>query len=241
MLPKQRPYAFEKHQKMTYLLKIRRLGEFHAQVKFGERPHPLHPTPTREYQPLPPGVHIDEKLAFYETSFYKIASRYLPRKEAVAVTNMQVNADYDRYLESQKPPSQRKPVVVEEREPIYPNIKLPSGPLKNPMPPPSPRPSSPGPSSAPSSPSPPASPRPSSSRPAPPSSSLVRYREIPPSQVRPVSIVVVSSIFATKAGVSQEEKKKVKVAIEDREGGQVVKVKKEEEDEVVLKVLEPEF
>ncbi|KAI9552163.1 hypothetical protein GHT06_022500 [Daphnia sinensis] len=231
MLPKQRPYTFKVDQKMRYLFKIRRLGEFHAQVKFGERPRPLHPTPTREYQPLPPGVHIDEKLAF---GFYKIAIRYLPRKEAVAIKNLQVTADYDRYLESQKPPDQRKSVVVEEEEPIYPNIKLPSGPFKNPTPPSSPRPSSPRPSS------PASSPRPSSSRLVPPPSRLARYRETPSSQVRLVNVVV-SNILAAKAGVSQEGKKKVKVDIEDREGGQVVTVKKEEEEEFVLQVLESEF
>ncbi|KAI9560511.1 hypothetical protein GHT06_011444 [Daphnia sinensis] len=101
---------------MRYLFKIRRLREFHARVKFGERPHPLHPTPTRDYQPLPPGVHIDEKLAFYEKGFYKVAIRYLPRKDAAAITNLQVNADYARCLESQKPADQRQPAVVVEEE-----------------------------------------------------------------------------------------------------------------------------
>ncbi|KAK4022580.1 hypothetical protein OUZ56_008039 [Daphnia magna] len=118
MLPMQRPYTFEEHQKMRYLWKIRRLGEFHAQIKFGERPHPLQPTPSRPYQPLPPGVHIDEKMAFYETGYYNVAIRYLPRKDAVAVTNLQVNADYAKYLESLKPEDQRQPiVVVEEQQP----------------------------------------------------------------------------------------------------------------------------
>ncbi|KZS09040.1 Uncharacterized protein APZ42_026792 [Daphnia magna] len=118
MLPRQRPYTFEEHQKMRYLWKIRRLGEFHAQVKFGERPYPLQPTPSRPYQPLPPGVHIDEKLAFYETGYYNVAIRYLPRKDAVAITNLQVNADYAKYLESLKPEDQRQPiVVVEEQQP----------------------------------------------------------------------------------------------------------------------------
>lgn len=103
---------------MRYLWKIRRLGEFHAQVKFGERPYPLQPTPSRPYQPLPPGVHIDEKLAFYETGYYNVAIRYLPRKDAVAITNLQVNADYAKYLESLKPEDQRQPiVVVEEQQP----------------------------------------------------------------------------------------------------------------------------
>ncbi|KZS16482.1 Uncharacterized protein APZ42_017772, partial [Daphnia magna] len=124
---------------MRYLGKISRLEEFHAQVKFGERPHPLHPTPTRPYQPLPPGVHIDEKLAIYETGFYNVAIRYLPRRDAVVVTNLQVNADKARYLESLKPEDQRQPIVVVEEQQIYPHIPLPSGPLVHPTPTPAPR------------------------------------------------------------------------------------------------------
>lgn len=77
--------------------------------EFGERPHPLQPTPSRPYQPLPAGVTIDEKLAFYETGFYGVAIRYLPRPDAVAVTDLQVNADYARYLESLRPNLQKQP------------------------------------------------------------------------------------------------------------------------------------
>ncbi|XP_045024039.1 uncharacterized protein LOC116935331 [Daphnia magna] len=219
MLPRQRPYTFEEHQKMRYLGKIRRLGEFHAQVKFGERPHPLHPTPTRPYQPLPPGVHIDEKLAFYETGFYSVAIKYLPRSDAVGVTNLQVNADKARYLESLKPEHQRQPIVVVKEEQIYPHIPLPLGPLVHPTPTLAPR------------------------LIPPPLSSLcpARYREQHPPQVRPVRTIIVSNIFAARAGVPDKDKKNVKVAIEDRAEGQVVTVKREEEEEFVLQVLESEF
>ncbi|KAK4021624.1 hypothetical protein OUZ56_003535 [Daphnia magna] len=202
-----------------YLGKIRRLGEFHAQVKFGERPHPLHPTPTRPYQPLPPGVHIDEKLAFYETGFYSVAIRYLPPSDAVAVTNLQVNADKARYLESLKPEDQRQPIVVVKEEQIYPHIPLPLGPLVHPTPTLAPR------------------------LIPPPLRSLcpARYREQHPPQVRPVRTILVSNIFAARAGVPDKDKKNVKVAIEDHAEGQVVTVKREEEEEFVLQVLESEF
>ncbi|KAK4012172.1 hypothetical protein OUZ56_021271 [Daphnia magna] len=211
MLPRQRPYTFEEHQKMRiftnpvpqYLGKIRRLGEFHAQVKFGERPHPLHPTPTRPYQPLPPGVHIDEKLAFYETGFYSVAIKYLPRSDAVGVTNLQVNADKARYLESLKPEHQRQPIVVVKEEQIYPHIPLPLGPLVHPTP-------------------------------------TLAPRLIPPPLRSLTQHDIVNSIHH-RAGVPDKDKKNVKVAIEDRAEGQVVTVKREEEEEFVLQVLESEF
>ncbi|KAK4037883.1 hypothetical protein OUZ56_029909 [Daphnia magna] len=84
-------------------------GLANFKYEFGERPHPLQPTPSRPYQPLPAGVTIDEKLAFYETGFYGVAIRYLPRPDAVAVTDLQVNADYARYLESLRPNLQKQP------------------------------------------------------------------------------------------------------------------------------------
>ncbi|KZS02506.1 Uncharacterized protein APZ42_000433, partial [Daphnia magna] len=68
-----------------------------------------------------------------------------------------------------------------------------------------------------------------------------RYREQHPPQVRPVRTIIVSNIFAARAGVPDKDKKNVKVAIEDRAEGQVVTVKREEEEEFVLQVLESEF
>ncbi|KAI9552566.1 hypothetical protein GHT06_020420 [Daphnia sinensis] len=175
MSTKLRPPTFEPITEI-------RLGEFHAQVKFS--PQKLKPTPSRLYQPLPPGVNIDEKLVFYETG-------------------------------SIMWPSQQQQVGFVEEEPIYPHIPLPSGQLVPPTPTPTPRL---------------IPPQLRSLHPA-------EYREIPPQQVRPVRNVIVSHLFSTKSGVPEEDKKKVKVAIEERATGHVVTVKKKEEDEIVPLVL----
>ncbi|KAK4007210.1 hypothetical protein OUZ56_012370 [Daphnia magna] len=222
MFPRQRPYTFEEHQKMRPCSAVPMEDQENRRVPrtsqvWGTTSSTT--TPSRPYQPLPPGVDIDEKLAFYETGYYNVAIRYLPRKDAVAVTNLQVNADYAKYLEPLKPEDQRQPIVVVEEQQIYHHIPLPSGPLVHPTPTPAPR------------------------LLPPPLRSLcpARYRELQPPQEHQVRTVIISNIFAAKAGVPEEDKKNVKVAIEDRAEGQVVTVKKEEEEEFVLQVLESEF
>lgn len=67
-------------------------------------------------------------FAFYETGFYSVTTCYLSRPYAVAVTNLQVNADYARYLEFLNPNKQKQPAATVEKEPIYPPTPLPSGP-----------------------------------------------------------------------------------------------------------------
>ncbi len=79
---------------------------------------------------MPHGVTIDAKLGAYEEGFYSIAIKYLPRDEAVAITNIRVNADYRRYLNFLRGLPTREPAP---REQIHPEIPLPAV-LQNPTP-----------------------------------------------------------------------------------------------------------
>ncbi|KAK4014550.1 hypothetical protein OUZ56_027072 [Daphnia magna] len=123
MYPRRTPISHEASQRINYLNRIRRLGVYHARIKFGEFGPSLTEPVEPEYRPLPHGVTIDAKLGAYEEGFYSIAIKYLPRDEAVAITNIRVNADYARYLNFLRGLPTREPTP---REQIHPEIPLPA-------------------------------------------------------------------------------------------------------------------
>ncbi|XP_045030328.1 uncharacterized protein LOC123472571 [Daphnia magna] len=123
MYPRRTPISHEVSQRINYLNRIRRLGVYHARIKFGEFGPSLTEPVEPEYRPLPHGVTIDAKLGAYEEGFYSIAIKYLPRDEAVAITNIRVNADYARYLNFLRGLPTREPTP---REQIHPEIPLPA-------------------------------------------------------------------------------------------------------------------
>ncbi|KAI9552659.1 hypothetical protein GHT06_020530 [Daphnia sinensis] len=86
-------------RKFKYLNSIQRYGVFLGQIHFGERPCPPNRQRETTSKALPLGVTIDQKLSRFETGYYSVAIRYLPREEAVAATNIQVNRDYKKHLE----------------------------------------------------------------------------------------------------------------------------------------------